>query len=147
MGELDYRALNLVAERAHGRHALKVFLPLIAEDHTPAARAKSDLEARFLDLVRERELPMPIVNGVVGGYEVDAHWPGTKLIVELDSWAYHRSKRSFHADRAKWLDLRSQGFDVLTVTDSMLRSQRGRIADAILSATSAKRIQARPTDS
>lgn len=137
MGELDYRALNAVAERAHGRHALKVFLPLIAEDHATAARAKSDLEARFLDLIREHELPMPIVNGMVGGYEVDAHWPGTTLIVELDSWAFHRSKRSFHADRAKWLDLRSQGFDVLTITDPMLRREPGRIGGAIRSAAAA----------
>lgn len=71
---------------------------------------------------------------MVGDYEVDAHWPGKKLIVELDSWAFHRSKRSFHGDRAKWLDLRSQGFDVLTVTDPMLRSQPGRIAESIRAA-------------
>ena len=134
MGELDSRALHLVAERAHGRHALKVFLPLLAEDHADSARAKSDLEARFLDFVRERGLPVPAVNAMVGGYEVDAYWRGTKLIVELDSWAFHRSKRSFHADRAKWLDLRSQGFDVLAVTDSMLRHQPCRIADTIAAA-------------
>jgi len=139
MEVLDYRALHLVAERARGRRALKLFLPLIAEDYSTAARAKSDLEARFLDLIRERELPMPVVNGMAGGYEVDAHWPGTELIVELDSWAFHRSKRSFHADRAKWLDLRSRGFDVVTVTDPMLRSEPGRIADAITSATTARR--------
>jgi very-short-patch-repair endonuclease len=131
MGQLDYRALRLVAERAHGRRALKVFLPLIAEDHGEAARAKSDLEARFLDFIRRFELPAPVVNGIVGGYEVDVHWPGTKLIVELDSWAYHRSKRSFYGDRDKWLDLRAQGFDVLTVTDPMLRRNPSRIADAI----------------
>ena len=131
MQELDYRALNLVAERAHGRRALKVFLPLIAEDHFEAARAKSDLEARFLDFIREQDLPMPSVNAIVGGFEVDAHWPGTKLIVELDSWAYHRGKRSFHRDRAKWLDLRAHGFDVLAVTDRMLSRQPGPIADEI----------------
>jgi len=134
MGELDYRALHLVAERAHGRHALKVFLPLVAVDHATAARAKSDLEARFLDFVRDHGLPMPAVNSIVGGYEVDAHWFGTKLIVELDSWEFHRSKRSFHADRAKWLDLRSQGFDVLTISDRMLKAQAGRIASSILAA-------------
>ncbi len=144
MEGLDSRALRLVAERAHGRRALKLFLPLIAEDHTTAARAKSDLEARFLDLVRERQLPMPVVNGIVGGYEVDAHWPGTRLIIELDSWAFHRSKRSFHADRKKWLDLRSQGFDVLTVTDPMLIGQPGRIADAICAAVGTKRPQRCP---
>ena len=133
MGELDYRALRLVAERAHGRHALKVFLPLIAEDHRGAARAKSDLEARFLDFVRDHGLPAPAANAIVGGYEVDVHWPGTKLIVELDSWAFHRSKRSFYSDRAKWLDLRARGFDVLTVTDPMLSKQPKRIAGAIRS--------------
>ena len=131
MGELDYTALRAVAERSRGRHALKVFLPLIAEDHCKAARAKSDLEARFLDFIRRCDLPVPSVNALVGGYEVDAHWPGTTLIVELDSWAYHRSKRSFHADRNKWLDLRSKGFEVLTITDPILRGQPGRIVGAI----------------
>ncbi len=135
MDRLDYRALRLVAERAHGRRALKVFLPLIAEDHSPAARAKSDLEARFLDFVRERDLPTPAVNSLVGGHEVDAHWSGTKLVVELDSWEFHRNKRSFHADRRKWLHLRSQGFDVLVVTDPILRREQDRIAGAIAVAT------------
>jgi len=135
MDALDYRALHLVAERAYGRRALKIFLPLIAEDHSTSARARSDLEARFLDFVREQGLPVPVVNSMVGGFEVDARWPGTNLIVELDSWAFHRSKRSFHADRAKWLNLRSKGFDVLVVSDPMLRRERGRIASAITAAT------------
>ena len=85
--------------------------------------------------MRERELPTPLVNSIVGGHEVDAYWAGTKLIVELDSWEFHRSKRSFHVDRRKWLDLRSQGFDVLVVTDPMLRQKQDSIASAITAAT------------
>ena len=60
-----------------------------------------------------------------------SHWPGTKLIVELDSWAYHQSKSSFHGDRAKWLDLRAQGFDVHDGHGPDAGPRSGRIADAI----------------
>jgi len=70
MGVLDYAALRRTVARSRGRRGLKHLVPLMREDHSTAARARSDLEARFLDLVRSNGLPMPVVNAVVGGYEV-----------------------------------------------------------------------------
>jgi hypothetical protein len=35
--------------------------------------------------------PIPDLNAQVEGFEVDIHFPGTNLIVELDSYVYHRT--------------------------------------------------------
>jgi very-short-patch-repair endonuclease len=52
----------------------------------------------------------------VEGFEVDALWPAQKVIVELDSWLYHRSRRSFVDDRRKAATLQLAGYLVLPFT-------------------------------
>jgi hypothetical protein len=42
---------------------------------------------------------LPAIKVMVEGEEVDAHWPGTILIVELDSWEWHRTRGAFERDR------------------------------------------------
>ena len=37
------------------------------------------------------------MNAKVAGYTVDALFPDHKVIVELDSWAYHRDRHTFEA--------------------------------------------------
>ena len=39
----------------------------------------------FLDLVRRAGLPLPALNVMVRGFEVDAYWPAARLVVELQS--------------------------------------------------------------
>ncbi|MDX6729935.1 MAG: hypothetical protein QOK49_4740 [Baekduia sp.] len=62
---------------------------------------RSDLEAAFLQLCLDHELPRPIINRGAAGGEIDATWRGHDLIVEIDSWAHHRSPRAFTVDRVK----------------------------------------------
>lgn len=64
-------------------------------------RTRSDLEALFLQICLDHGLPRPHINRRAGGREIDATWPGSDLLVEVDSWAHHRSRRAFTADRAK----------------------------------------------
>jgi very-short-patch-repair endonuclease len=53
---------------------------------------------------------------IVEGYEVDALWRAKKVIVELDSYAFHRSLRAFEQDREKYADLQLGGYLVLPLT-------------------------------
>ena len=39
------------------------------------------------------------MSAIVAGYEVDAFFPAEKVIVELDSWEFHRDRSSFESDR------------------------------------------------
>ncbi len=45
------------------------------------------------------------MNAVTDGIEVDAMWPALPLVVELDGWAYHRTRHAFQRDRDRADDL------------------------------------------
>src|SRR5689334_7236375 len=62
---------------------------------TPSPRRSptlSKLEERFLELLREAGLPLPITNKVAGTYRVDCRWPDHELIVELVGYRFHSSR-------------------------------------------------------
>jgi len=64
-------------------------------------RTRSDLEAAFLQLCLDHGVPRPEVNRYRDGREADFTWPGSDLIVEIDSWRHHRHRTAFGVDRAK----------------------------------------------
>jgi hypothetical protein len=69
----------------------------VTYDPEAAARARSELERAFLDLLREAGLPAPQANVDVEGYEVDCWWPRANLVVELDSFEFHRDREALTA--------------------------------------------------
>ena len=94
----------------------------IETDHT-----RSDLEALFLDLCRHHQLPLPEVNVKLGRWEVDFLWRFDRLVVEVDSFAYHRGSVAFADDRARDLDLRGAGFAVHRFSERQLEEEPGRV--------------------
>jgi len=80
------------------------------------APTRSVFEDAFLSFLDRYGLPRPRVNEDVAGYEVDVLWPEHKLVVELDSRAYHDSEQPFERDRNKDADLLTAGYSVLRVT-------------------------------
>jgi len=64
----------------------------------------------------------------VGRWEVDFLWRSHGLIVETDSFLYHRGSVSFESDYARDLDLRSAGYTVLRFTDTQLEAEPERVA-------------------
>jgi hypothetical protein len=117
----DGRQLEAVRSRAHGRHGLAVFAQLLAEHHEPHL-TRSELERRFLALCAGHGLPPPVVNGLVLGHEVDFHWPGRRLVVEVDGYAFHHTRASFERDRERDAALHAAGYVVLRLTDRRLES-------------------------
>lgn len=97
---------------------------------------RSDLEAAFLDLYRRHGLPSPELNMKIGRWEVDFLWRLQRLVVETDSWTYHRGSVAFEDDHARDLDLRQRGFTVLRFTDKQLESEPGRVVADIREALS-----------
>ena len=69
----------------------------------------SRLEKLFLALLRQHGLPLPETNRRRGAHYVDCRWPGRRLTVELDSYRYHRSRRSWEQDRQRERDARARG--------------------------------------
>jgi very-short-patch-repair endonuclease len=97
-------------------------------DGVESDRTRSDLEAAFLGLWRRHRLPRPEVNAKLGRWEVDFLWRRRRLVVEVDTWTYHRGSVAFEDDHARELDLRAEGFTVLRFTDQQLEEEPGRIA-------------------
>lgn len=100
-----------------------------------AGLTESELEDLFARFVARYRLPMPQVNVwlVIGGRRrrVDAFYPEAKLIIELDSWRFHRDRAAFERDRAKDAAALAEGLRTLRSTDRRLRGDARREAALI----------------
>jgi very-short-patch-repair endonuclease len=100
-------------------------------DGIESDRTRSDLETAFLNLYRRHRIPAPEVNVKLGRYEVDFLWRAQRLVVETDSYLYHRGSISFEDDYARDLDLRSAGYAVLRFNDTQLEEEPDRVASDV----------------
>jgi hypothetical protein len=116
---LRLRELERVVERGRGRRALKPMRRLLHELRAPT-RTRSPLEDRFHDFCEAHRLPPPATNVHVLGHEVDALWPGAKLVVELDSWEFHAHRTAFQRDRALDSERLVAGYRTVRVTHDRL---------------------------
>ena len=124
---LDTRQVAETCRRSPGRRGLKPLTALMAERRaTP--HTKRELEARFVDFCHEHGLPPPICNALVEGYEVDAFWPSHKLVVELDSWEFHRGRAAFERDRERDAALHAAEYRPIRVTWRRLTGQPDELA-------------------
>ncbi|HEX7246011.1 MAG TPA: DUF559 domain-containing protein [Solirubrobacterales bacterium] len=127
---LEMRALEEVCGRGHGRRALKPIRRLIDLSREPT-ETRSPLESRFLDFCHEHDLPEPQTNVFVLGREVDAYWPGARLVVEADGWSFHRHRDAFERDRARDAAMQAKGYRVLRVTHRRLETEPNKLAAEI----------------
>jgi len=111
---LDLRALDRVRERNPGRRALKPLAALL-----PSLGPVADL-ASELELCESEGIELPLTNTLVEGHEVDCLWPAARLVVELDSRAFHAGWVAGERDRRRDLDLKRGGYEVVRVTWRML---------------------------
>ena len=87
-------------------------------DTPPTTR--SGLERASLAFCAAHHLPKPVTNIVVEGFEVDAHWPGTNIVVELDGREFHGTPQAFERDRRRDRALAVAGYVVIRVTAKQL---------------------------
>jgi hypothetical protein len=111
----DLRAVQSLIARSNGRRVRKLRAGIAAVEGDPP-RVNSDWERDLLDFCDDHDIPRPELNVFVEGYEVDALWRAKKIVVELDSYAFHRSLRAFEQDRDKYADLQLAGNLVLPLT-------------------------------
>ena len=68
----------------------------------------SRLEQRFLALLGEANLPLPVTNRPAGTKRVDCRWPDKRLTVELDSYRVHNSRHAWEQDRRREREARAR---------------------------------------
>ena len=116
-GEMDERRLERAVNEADRLDLVDLETLLCALDSYPARRGvgrlrgllrthvfrltDSELERRFLRLVRKAKLPVPQTGTRLNGFVVDFYWPGLGLVVETDGLRYHRTPAQQARDRER----------------------------------------------
>jgi very-short-patch-repair endonuclease len=128
----DLREVTAALEVDPGRPGSRKLLTLLADmkDHG-VTRTRSDVEALLLQIVIEHDLPRPEVNRYDNGREVDFRWPRHRLIVEVDGWQFHRSRRAFVTDRARDRAAVATGWRVARFPATEVFAEPGRVAAEI----------------
>jgi hypothetical protein len=116
LGLFDLIAIERVLDRNPGRRGAKPLKLALALMEPDPPRVNSPWERDLLDFCVDHGIPKPELNVIVEGYEVDALWRKKRLIVELDSWTFHRSRRAFVEDRRKTSLLQLANYMVLPIT-------------------------------
>lgn len=113
----------LHAERSPRRKGTRVMRELLAVRGPEDSRAASELESRFLQLLRRHRLPLPdLLNDDMvdrhGRYVArpDAGWQHRRVLVFLDSREFHSARAEFENDRAQSNALTVSGWTVLRYT-------------------------------
>ena len=121
-------AIEDALERANGRKT-GALRRLIAAESRTATVTRSELEERFLALVRSVELPDPEGNAWLCGYEVDFLWRAQRRVIEVDGHAYHSTRQATTRDRRKDDDLEAAGYRVTRFTaDPILHDSEDTLA-------------------
>jgi hypothetical protein len=116
---LDLIAVVDVLDRARGRRGAAALRRAIAA-YEPSTQ-RSELERRFKELLGTApDIPRPSLNALVDGetgtHEVDAYWPERRLVVQLDGFEFHRTRRDRERDAASDADLELAGHRVMRFT-------------------------------
>jgi hypothetical protein len=127
---LSLRHLLRRHPRRRGCRVLRLALERLEE--SPSGTAASPLEERFLPFLRAYGLPVPRLNEWIdlGGrrYRVDCRWPGTKEVVELDSWSAHGTRGAFRDDRERDRRLRVAGYGLTRISWAQLDDEPAALA-------------------
>jgi very-short-patch-repair endonuclease len=128
---LDIAAVSRICDRSTGRRGVRALNALLSYYRGPVPQTRSELERQFVDVCRDAGLPPPKLNLIVEGFEVDAAWPDRCLIVELDGYAFHRTRAAFECDRLRDAGLQVAGHRVLRVTARRLVDSPHAVAETI----------------
>lgn len=108
---VDPSAVAKLIERSPGRRGTRLLTVAGV-----VGRTRSEMERKLLRQLRAAKLVLPQTNVKLHGWEVDAHWPGLNLVVELDGWQFHDNRLAFRTDRRKDRSLGRRCLRVLRFT-------------------------------
>ena len=107
-----------------GRRGTPAITAVLSRYHAGPVDTRSRLEAIVVELCDEHGLPRPLVNTVIEGSVRDFAWPHARLVVEADSYAWHRSPSALNEDRARDVPLVLAGWRVLRFTWEQVTKRR-----------------------
>ena len=99
--------------------------------------SRSQAERLFIRLLKSHNITGWVANSPVGDYVVDVAFPGCKVAVEIDGWAFHTDPDKFENDRKRQNALILLGWQVLRFTWRDLTEQSERVIAELERAISA----------
>jgi very-short-patch-repair endonuclease len=136
----DFLHRRIAALRKSGRSGVRPLLRII-EGSEITRGGHSWLEREFLRLVALAGLPRPEPQQVLGRrrdrlIRVDCHFPGTRLVVELLGYRFHRTPQQMLVDAERLNRLQLDGFVVLQFTYRQVVEEPDRVAAHVREALS-----------
>ncbi len=120
-------------ERALERHQRRPGIAGLKEAlgrYRPQPDRTSQLERAFdAWLPQHPEIPDPLRNVSIDGWEIDCWWPEQKVALELDGRPYHVAVNDMERDRVKDTKLQRIGIKPMRVTDSRWEHDRPGVYD------------------
>jgi Protein of unknown function (DUF559) len=137
----DVPTLVALAKDVTGHPGSPKLLQTLRRHEPGATLTRSELEERFLALCRAAGIPAPLCNHTVaGGDTVDFVFAHQRLLVETDSWRWHRSRKQFETDRRRDAAHAAAGWRTLRFTHDRITHHPREVAEtvrAVLSQTQA----------
>jgi very-short-patch-repair endonuclease len=125
----DHLSLDHLLTRYRRRAVSRAIRAALHARRTGEKVTRSELELRFLEFLDAAGLPEPETNAIVEGFEVDCVWRGQRVIVELDSRAFHLTRAAFEADRERDRVLQAAGWRPVRITSAQLDLTSTRLKD------------------
>jgi len=129
---VDFAELQRLLARYPGRPGTPSLNAVLAR-YQPAD-TRSELEEIVVELCDAYGLPRPKGNCVIEGKVRDFYWPRAGLVVEADSYTWHRSPSALNDDRERDVELTLAGYRVLRFTWEQVTRRREYVARAIVRA-------------
>ena len=131
----DFLHRRIAGLRRSGRNGVRPLIAVI-EGAEIVRGGHSWLEREFLRLLAEAGLPRPETQVVLSRrrdrlIRVDAHFPGTPLVVEVLGYRWHRSKPQLAVDALRLNRLTLDGYRVLQVTYPMVVETPAQVVDDV----------------
>ena len=128
----DKLSLPDLLARYPGARGSALIRALLADHSVADSITKEGIVDLFFDFLDECDLPRPLTDHWISAngssYECDCAFLEPRVIVELDGYATHSTRRKFESDRIRDRDLHLAGWLPVRVTWHQLRHDRRALA-------------------
>jgi len=132
----DHRQILSLLARMHGHPGTPRLARVVDAANPGTTVSRSGLEEAMLRICRSAGFPEPRLNAhiLLGGVhtEVDFLWPAHRVVVEVDSWKYHRQRGQFRRDRRRDQLLELEGWGHARFTDDEIVGQPRHVENVLL---------------